>query len=498
MSYHDLADRNDFSSMTETPMKECRSQLKREISSLNNLKVFNLPVTISDAFSDMLFGEHEQRPATSGVKIEVIDDDDDENDNETMLEKNQTTIEQNNFVETRRTPTLKSVKKSSSKIPVLKKHQSSVKKTVDSDSDSQRSKDSEDNEDSQRPLSSNNHSYPQPETIFQGKDPQFCSLQNYLTNFIKTFNKMKQTKSALDLNIFFLQHFSFVKEVSRNGVQGVVGLFEFRSNKFSSDIVFKISKRLDFTIRRESEIFQEINKLRPYCPHFCYSFGWLTVPVVAYPSMKELVKFRQYFEPTKKLYPEMISHRKIDPFVNCSINDILYKIDIMFVEDLQGCPTFAKQMPMMKKNQNLSIIKQVLCAINTAQRIGFTHYDLHSENILLKMCDPRIVNVYIFGDKIYPVPTYGFCPMIIDFGVSYTQACKKLYGSLQHTNYGFFYPTSDIFADIQRFLISVGNDLILCGDEYRNFYNWVKRLFETVNMSANTQFSICTQRHVSN
>ena len=48
----------------------------------------------------------------------------------------------------------------------------------------------------------------------------------------------------------------------------------------------------------------------------------------------------------------------------------------------------------------LSIIKQSLLAIIIANhKVNFTHYDLHSDNILVKHCDPNSVFLYIINNE---------------------------------------------------------------------------------------------------
>ena len=70
-----------------------------------------------------------------------------------------------------------------------------------------------------------------------------------------------------------------------------------------------------------------------------------------------------------------------------------------------------------------SIVKQVLLGITIAQKEKkFTHYDLHSFNVMIKKCNKDLVFLYkIDEENQFCVPTLGHYPIIIDYGFSFIE-----------------------------------------------------------------------------
>ena len=54
-------------------------------------------------------------------------------------------------------------------------------------------------------------------------------------------------------------------------------------------------------------------------------------------------------------------------------------------------------------------------------------------------CDENAVFIYVLDNEYYIVPTYGFYPIIIDFGFSYSKMSNgtQMNCTLAHTKYGF-------------------------------------------------------------
>lgn len=82
-----------------------------------------------------------------------------------------------------------------------------------------------------------------------------------------------------------------------------------------------------------------------------------------------------------------------------------------FVESFRSDPHFPEYMR--------SILFQILHALHVAQHeVKMTHWDLHTENILVTRTDEthRVVRI---GGTEWRVPTHGFRPMLYDFGFAY-------------------------------------------------------------------------------
>jgi serine/threonine protein kinase len=105
--------------------------------------------------------------------------------------------------------------------------------------------------------------------------------------------------------------------------------------------------------------------------------------------------------------------------------------DVLLIESVKPGKTFAKliaEMENMTEIFFLSHFVQILIALQIAQdSVDFTHYDLHSENVLIEeidCCDvekgEEVVYVFEYGNIKYGLPT-TYNMKIIDFGNSYVK-----------------------------------------------------------------------------
>lgn len=230
----------------------------------------------------------------------------------------------------------------------------------------------------------------------------------------------------------------FDKTFDKHGKQGLVGLFKLR-NKKKSRYVFKISQYINYLVQHENIVIRGLSELRNFCPHFCKSIGYITCDVEPrhrktgnpfnivskYPIEKEVL-LTEYIDNSSKLY-NYIRSSKIK-------EEVLY-----------------------------STIKQVLMGLAIAQKKKkFTHYDLHSFNVMMKKCDRDTVFLYVLDDSNqFCVPTYGHYPIIIDFGFSYISDMNDgpLWTSLAHTDVGFLSDRFDWVADPKLFLVTVSDEI---------------------------------------
>ncbi|ASZ85124.1 144L [Cherax quadricarinatus iridovirus] len=95
-------------------------------------------------------------------------------------------------------------------------------------------------------------------------------------------------------------------------------------------------------------------------------------------------------------------------------------------------------------------IMQTMGTILMMEQKGITHYDLHTDNIMIKPT-PYDVHVYKIGNEIIPIVTFGITPVIIDFGMSHIKNHK--YKSTSYfANIGVTNFMSDPFVDSRVFL----------------------------------------------
>lgn len=305
-------------------------------------------------------------------------------------------------------------------------------------------------------------------------------------------NKDKSWKDWLEIDKIF----------PRPGKQGLVGTMRLRSNTISKEAnnsncetvskdannskllpqyVFKISKYINYLAEHEYVIMNSLKEIADFCPNFCRSVGLITCDVN--PKNKE-----NPFEKTE---------------------EHLVERSVLLMERLTDSYKFYNYLstPQGETNTIYSSIKQVLLAILISQKLKqFTHYDLHSNNVLMKKCDKNLVMLYVIDDdNQFCVPTYGHYPTIIDFGFSYSKDLDDgpLWPSLNHTNVGFLSNCFDPIADPKLFLISVSEEL----KEYQNdkyssrLSNIVKNLFYPLSIDWDSGWDndtkSCATDHIS-
>ena len=243
-----------------------------------------------------------------------------------------------------------------------------------------------------------------------------------------------------------------VKKLFETGNQGICGLFLLEKQKF----VFKLSQHIDYIATHEYEIMKGLDNIAEFCPHFCRSLALID----------------QNVEPRHK--------KDANPFQIVSKYPI--KQAILLEEYIEG-HNLIHYVDKKKYDIVFASIKQILSAITIAQQhTSFSHYDLHSENILLEKCSPDQVNLYIFNsNSAIVVPTYGYVAKVIDFGFSYNDNINDNYATtgVSHTNIGFMSDRFDWLSDFKLFLVSISSKLKHSGKDARaeRLRNIVKNIF---------------------
>ena len=254
----------------------------------------------------------------------------------------------------------------------------------------------------------------------------------------------------------WLEYFS---TFPKPGKQGLVGLLKTKTNE---KIVFKLSQYINYLVFHEYTIMKSLNDISPYCPHFCKTYGIVNCKVDPYKR-----KEGNPFEYKKSKYP-------------------IVK-EVLLCEYLEDCPKFYNYIKNKKVPDNViySTIKQVLMAIIIAQQEKkLTHYDLHSQNIMMKKCNKDMVFLYVLDEENqFAIATYGAYPIVIDFGFSYISEMEDdyLWPSMGHTEVGFMSDRFDTFSDAKLFLNSVATDL-----EYKRYK---KKQTKTFNNIVDNLFS---------
>ena len=234
----------------------------------------------------------------------------------------------------------------------------------------------------------------------------------------------------------------FVQSFRKPGKQGLVGLLKKRVTNDDEDpeyFVFKVSQYVNHLALHEGTVMKGLNDISEYCPHFC--------------KYKGVIQAR--IDPTRR--------KSGNPFAENGCKHTVKK-DVLLCQHIDGDVKLRNLImtPTVSDRIIISSIKQVLLAVSIAQRVKrFTHYDLHSSNIMMKECDPDTVFVYALDrDNQFCVPTYGHFPIVIDFGFSYINDLEDgpMWPTLAHTDVGFSSTEYDHLSDAKLFLVSVSSE----------------------------------------
>jgi hypothetical protein len=254
---------------------------------------------------------------------------------------------------------------------------------------------------------------------------------------------------------------------NKSGKQGNVGLMVAKDDN-TIVYVFKISQYINYLVQHEFTVMKSLNPLTEYCPHFCKSVGGILCEVN--PNIK---KGQNPFE---NKVPHMIEK------------------EVLLMEYLDKSQKFSNYIWSKKVDENIlySTVKQVLLALSIAQtKAKFTHYDLHSNNVMIKRCNRDLVLLYVLDeDNQFCVATRGYLPVIIDFGFSYAKELDQgpLWPSLGHTKVGFMSNQFDPVADPKLFLVTVADEIYNSrgSKNSKKFRNIVKNQYNKLKIDWGT------------
>jgi hypothetical protein len=253
------------------------------------------------------------------------------------------------------------------------------------------------------------------------------------------------------------------------GKQGVTGLLTLDGVKY----VYKMSQYMNYLTFHEHLVMKNLNEMWEYCPHFCSVYDNKHIPVNP-------------------------NFRIVDNPFDLSECSIPLTMNVLLMEYIEGSIPFLQLIETadVPFGTIMSVIKQTLLSVMIGQKYKkFVHYDLHSMNILMKVCEDVEVHLYrIDEENTFCVPTYGYYPVIIDFGFSRSQAINNnpSYCSLAYTDAGYMTPGYDPLADPKIFLVSVAEDFKEYRDteETNKFRNVVKNLFRPLNIDWSSGWDI--------
>ena len=319
------------------------------------------------------------------------------------------------------------------------------------------------------------------------------------SDIVKCFHFMKDTKDVSKVLSKLSSKFNYIKTFKHQGVQGLTGILTANNPTFKElPVVFKLSVEIDKVIDHESTVIEDLNKIRAFCPHFVSSFFTVQLPVSRTYIYTHTLDDENQMDFSISLSDDSdrsSSDRSDDSssddsnseedseFEQYTIDDVeLFMNDgeylptnVLFMEYVSGvsfsdiCSTKIKQ----NKDIILSQILMILSALVIAQEhCKFTHYDLHIDNILIRNCEPNALFLYKFNDGNENtgiiVPTFGFYPVIIDMGSSFSESVlnNQMTTTISNYNHGLQPVLYDHINDLHHFLLSSLYDLEYASDEF--------------------------------
>ena len=260
----------------------------------------------------------------------------------------------------------------------------------------------------------------------------FCLFD---TLFLETSKRKENGIYVLTKNI--RDYIKNIKLLSTNTVEGYIYLADFFSPDIQAIIKFqKDDSNILITIREYYIGINILNKLRYLIPTFVYTFGAFYCPkTIGHNKLPIKNPLSILCENTTGANTAFVVYEKIP---GETIRNLLKKDKLTF-------------------KQFLNIFIQLLLGLEVAQREArFTHFDLHSDNVMIRQNDLASYNVHL-DMSTYSVMNPEFIPVIIDFGTSSCFIENRYIGSYDYIKYGmlnFMVPGHDMY----KFLVYCGCD----------------------------------------
>lgn len=246
-------------------------------------------------------------------------------------------------------------------------------------------------------------------------------------------------------NMFELENFD------NNNTQSFVGILNYKKNP-NVFIVYKISKEENNVIVNEYDVLRQLDIVASRCPHFVRVYG-----LASYFSEVVIRPITKLQDPS----PTSVERK------------------VLLLEYIASTGSFYEILQYATLAEVIALVAQVLIAIRLMRALKITHNDLHTDNILIKKCAPNTSIRYVFRNKEIMVPTYGYCAVLIDFGLGRPdiEPNMPLLGDFNFTHYGFHADKFSPYVDYVRFL----SNLKTCtGGKFSALNKWCSKLLKPI------------------
>lgn len=201
-------------------------------------------------------------------------------------------------------------------------------------------------------------------------------------------------------------------------------------------LVFKCSLEINRMVEHEYAVLSRLNTIRHYCPNFVGTVGLLP----GYCSKTFYETNEELREEEKNLFDVKDNSMPMNYLLLEYVSDIDFKHVISYGD----------------KTTVTGILLGVLCALQIAQnKCKFTHYDLHTGNILMRKVEDNSYFAYVIDNQVICFPTCGWYPVMIDMGSSYAEGIEKFPTRSYIGNYQLGQQSTmfDPLADVHHFAL---------------------------------------------
>lgn len=218
----------------------------------------------------------------------------------------------------------------------------------------------------------------------------------------------------------------------------------------------------------------ELNRLRNHIPNFALIFGGFKC------SPPDLVEKNGKFEKKPKEWCKSKQN---------GVRYVLY--ENVFIDDQKLNADFSDFAKSCTTEQWLSVYIATLLALQFAsEAVGFTHNDLHSENILVRQTDKPLLVPYGLAKRTYY--TYSdLIPTFIDYGRSVIRINDEWFGDYTQAGFGSDPEGTCPFQDAYKLLMFSLGDL---QDANPAVFTQVSKIFNFFNAEETATEALATQR----
>ena len=257
-------------------------------------------------------------------------------------------------------------------------------------------------------------------------------------DFFFTFNSSKQLilDKYQNFNNLELMDLNMVK-IGKTSANGFIYKLKFNnendSDSFNTILKTSIDKKSDNNYY-EFVVGNCINKFKEYFPNFVYTFNYLTLSQLLKNKLKDARIFNK-IEFIKDVEMKKINVNELQNNVNvgngCENNDrasvlIEFIPNSLTLNDLTKNPNFLSSIDNLNM-EIYNILFQVYFVLSALKEV-YTHYDLHTENIMfIEIPAMKKMQIdYNIEGRIFSIYT-SFIPVILDYGRSFVD-CLNIDG----------------------------------------------------------------------